>query len=176
MNRAKKSKVRCGICNVDVEDWEEHEKSEQHQKYLNNPALMTRILSESQANVFRMMIGARQVRVKPTDQIDRKNPNDLWNWHVAVRDAGGDIGEIRENTKAILLFLRDKYGSSDYRTLHIKGILERDDFEVQDLEDTRYVIHAEAEGITHETDSTHGQWLKTLREGWLGKKSKGVGA
>ena len=158
------TKARCGICNVDVEDWAKHEKSKQHQKYLNDPVLMNKLLSENTTNVFRTLIGARQVRVKPSDQIDTKNPNDLWNWHVAVRDSGCDVQEIRENIMAIFLFLLDKYGQSDYRAIHVKTVLDRDVFDSQDLEDTRYIIHAEAEGITHETDDAHGSWLKTLKD------------
>jgi len=158
--------MHCGLCNVDIPDgdWDKHKKSQQHQKYLNNPALLNTMIRESQANLFRTMIGARQVRVKLRDQIDKNNADDLWNWHVAVRGSGGDINELRENVKAIFQFLRSKYGQDDYRTRHIQQILNRDLFDVQELEDTRYIIHAEAEGITHETSGAHGAWLKSLKE------------
>lgn len=162
-----KRMLRCGVCNVDIPDgdWDKHVKSEQHQQYLKNPALLNTLFRENQANLFRAMIGARQTHVKPNDQIDKNNADDLWNWHIAVRGAGGDIHEIRENVRAIFQFLRSKYGQDDYRTLHIQRILDRDLFDVQELEDTRYIIHAEAAGITHETDNVHGQWLKTLKNG-----------
>jgi len=159
-----KRQLRCGICNVAVEDWDKHAKTEQHQKYINDPALIIRAMAESRANMFRAMIGARQVRVKPSDQIDKKNPDDLWNWHVAIRGSGGDVNELRENIMAICLYLLDKHGQADYRTSHVKGIIEKASFDIQDLEDVRYIIHAEAEGITHETDDVHGHWLKALKE------------
>ena len=160
-----KRMLRCGVCNVDIPDgdWKKHEESEQHQKYINDPNLLTTLYKENQANMLRGMIGARQVHVKPSDQIDKKSPDDLWNWHVAVRDSGCDPKEIRENITAIFRYLLDKYGQSDYRTRHVKKILDQGASSVQDLEDVRYIIHAEAEGITHETDDSHGSWLKSLK-------------
>ena len=155
-------KARCGVCNVEVDDWDKHVKSPQHQKYLNDPNFMARAIAENRANVTRLMIGARQVRVKPSDQIDKSNPNDLWNWHVSVRDSGGHVSELRENVMAIFLFLLDKYGKHDYRTRHVRHILDGE-LTSQELEDIRYIIHAEAEGITHETDDGHGYWLKSLK-------------
>jgi len=169
MKKRKKKKqiinqLSCGICNINVEDWDKHVKTKQHQKYLNSPDLITKMFAESQTNLFRNMIGAKQVQVKLEDQIDKTNANDLWNWHVAVRDSGGDLKELKRNIKAIYLFLLNKYGKSDYRTLHVKKIFELKIFYSQDLEDIRYIIHAEAEGITHETDNVHGFWLKTLKD------------
>jgi len=161
-----KRMVHCGLCNVDIPDgnWDKHKKSKQHQKYLNDPTLISKMLGESQANLFRAMIGARQVHVKHKDQINKNSADDLWNWHVAVRDSGGDKNELHENIKAIFQFLISKYGQKDYRTLHVKGILDQGLSDVQDLEDIRYIIHAEAEGITHETNDVHGLWLKSLKE------------
>lgn len=156
--------VQCGICNVEVENWEEHEKSEQHQRYVNDPTLITKMMAESKTNLFRQMIGARPVRIKPRDQIDKTNADDLWNWHVSIRDSDTDMLALRENIIAILQLLRSKYGSSDYRTIHVKKIVESRDFTTQNLEDARYIIHAEAEGITHETDNVHGRWLKNLKD------------
>jgi len=110
------------------------------------------------------MIGAKEVRIKPTDQINVEDPNDLWNWHVAVRDSGGDIKELRRNILAIYQYLLKRYNSSDYRTQHIEKVVNKRYFDSQDLEDVRYIIHAESEGITHNTDDIHGHWLKILKD------------
>lgn len=43
----------CGLCRIKVKNWEEHIKSEGHQKKLKDPAFMADAFIESQAEIIK---------------------------------------------------------------------------------------------------------------------------
>ena len=59
----RRHKPRCGLCNIEIENWEKHIKSKSHQNFLANPEKMQVTLMQSQGELMKR-VGVKSEVIK----------------------------------------------------------------------------------------------------------------